>query len=220
MDDQYKSGEFDEYQEHDPGKEFFMNFPEDDTKDDIGKILEEQTTNKESAVKMVLIGVISIIVVILSFWGSFNLGKKLFTRMPPKQYLREYTYTAKKQTLSSNEIGIRKSNDKVVTAAKPAAKPVMNQPSVTQKRPDKTGSVASIAKGYCIVAGSFSSKSSAQKVSDKLKTSGFTSGVFENVVKGKTVYRVIIGQGMTRPAALAIQQKAKKIGYDTFLLNK
>ncbi|MFC1595675.1 SPOR domain-containing protein [Candidatus Margulisiibacteriota bacterium] len=204
----------------DPEHDFFSDFPEE-TKETINEILSEQNPKQSDAIKIISFGFLAFFIIGLSFWGSFKIGKKLFSNNTPKQYLREEAYISKKQAIANAQIEKSVTKPKAeILITKTVQQPVKK--AALKGSLSKTKAVKTVTSGpeYKVIAGSFSSEKSAAQISAKLNGKGFNAAISQTQVKGKSMYRVIIGQSLSREDAVALKKKAKQSGYDTFLLNQ
>ena len=215
-------------------EEFFQGFQEE-PEETINKILSGEAQPSNDRAKMVLATITSVIIIGLSFWGSFVIGKKLFSNNnagTPK-YIREEAFIPKTQIsepvqeinrIPAAEVSAALDNTpppqqvvpvQAVTPIKivpPAAK--VNNPGapVVTAKPSVPGE-------YKVIAGSFRSKELADKMAGVLRSKGYNPKVTAVNINNQGMFRVLVGDGLSRPDAQALKDKVKLSGYDVFLLN-
>ncbi|MFA5928816.1 MAG: SPOR domain-containing protein [Candidatus Margulisiibacteriota bacterium] len=112
----------------------------------------------------------------------------------------------------------------VATIAKKMAEKKLTPPVLIKKTSLETVSAKSTvvekAGNYLIVAGSFRSQNTAEKLIADLKKKGFAARLGQVSVNGQIMYRAIAGTTMSREDAAAIQERAKSNGYGAFIIRK
>jgi len=181
-----------------PDDDFFQSFM-DESREAIGDILSEESSPQSEPLKLAIMIGVSVIIVVFSFWGSFTLGKRLFNNNRSRRTLRSDILLPQAQQTVSPE----------------PTHPISDQPvqKVKQTRQTSLGTVA-------VVAGSFRYQASVQRMVKTLNAKGFQPDVQKIDIKGQPMYRVLIGTGLSREDAQALQATAKTHGYDTFLLQQ
>jgi len=206
---------------------FFEDF--DSNKKDsetINDVLSENSIQKTPFLKFIIIGILTIAVVVLAFWASFSLGKMMFSYK--KKHQLSNIYSARSNDNDENIlINDNKQKDNVekefiISPAKTTEKEkkIHQQESTPATKKVNTQKAPNTKNQYDVIAGSFIKENSAYKFATTLQKRGFKCIISEININNKTMYRVVIGQAKTFQEAQKIKHRAKKLGYDSFVLEK
>ena len=194
------------------------NAGEESLLDDRGLAKDIKKSEGGDIIKNFFVGVLLIGIVVGSFWISFLVGKKVL--VPPVKNLPAFEIPVPK-ALSQSELEnaepaleqepeikekelkpqpIAAKPKSVITAAKPVSIPVVSQ--------------SKGIKYYKVIAGAFTSSSSAAKLTSALKAKGFQSFV----KKLGSVFRVQAGAFDTKDKAATLVAKLKAKGFSPTII--
>ena len=95
--------------------EFFLNFPDEDSQETISRVIDDEFSSKKLPLKVIIISLLALMAVAVAFWGSFKLGKLLFSNNSVSQSAYNDVYsgkdsTEKEETVSDSQTIIPKDN--------------------------------------------------------------------------------------------------------------
>jgi cell division protein FtsN len=164
----------------------------------------------ESSKNIALILILTIII-IGSFWVSFQLGKKLLVpvKKMPKEKIEVTIPEAPPSVAHLQKL-------EKLSGLKSATKPTTPAPAVCATKPVVSNSTTKVVSGkyYKLQVGLFTYKSNAVNLTTKLTSCGLEA--FYRSVKGK--WRVQAGAYRKKSDALNAQKALKKKGYDSIII--
>jgi N-acetylmuramoyl-L-alanine amidase len=151
------------------------------------------------------------LVIIGSFWVSFNLGKKLL--VPVKKDIPKIEVAMPEPPVSIVDLQeLEKAAEK--EAAKKKAAVAKPKPKTARRTTYRRSYAAASGKYYKVQAGVFNSKSNALSLSKKLKTSGFETFIR----KLSSGWRVQAGAYRSKKWAQKLQRSLRAKGFDSVLV--
>ncbi|HTY12702.1 MAG TPA: SPOR domain-containing protein [Candidatus Omnitrophota bacterium] len=179
-----------------------------------------------------LLIVVLIAIIILSFWISFMIGRRMLS--PAKKLPTAYLLTEEAKSVLPPEITLEvegltfetapaERSHKAVKTVKPAPAKVAAAPKKVGKKrpvshkavsaaPVKTPAVSASGK-YAVQAGAFSRQSNAQALEKELKAKGFSA----SVRKVGKLFRVDAGRFASASAAKLLEQKLTASGFEAVI---
>ena len=184
--------------------------------DGIGDMLQDKSSSKSKWWKTPLLSILSILIIIVSFFLSFHLGKSLFlpkklqktfvpqtTKEPQFDKLaQEFTY--KEKNLSSPDLSV------AATKKTTSAKKMKEKPKV----PKKETNFSNI--NYKVIVGTFSAKKKASQIAKLLLDQGFSSYIW----KENNYWKVQIGSFKHKENAKALKKMAEASGHTATIISK
>jgi cell division protein FtsN len=124
----------------------------------------------------------------------------------------QQTRPAEGENSQAIEITSEKDPDKIEEAREPS----INEEIKLHRQPGKkegvkTGKLLKREPYYTIQVGAFENHSLAKKYSEKFSRAGYPTAISQAIVKGKTWYRVRIGNFKTRTDAVKEKKKLEKV---------
>lgn len=187
----------------------------------IGDILKSREP-KLGCLRVLVLSLVSLVVIGVTFWGSFLLGQKIFTPPVKENFLKRTAEqvpdflnpaTRKPVSLPLPSNPVTTSEPEKIFVRSTGLKP--HRPAVTAGtyQPARTAQVNKTI--YRVIAGSFTSKQNAQLAMQQLKEDGFDAFI---AAKG-TSYQVQIGAFSSKITAQRLLERALSFGYEAFLAN-
>jgi hypothetical protein len=224
-----------------------FNFDDFDEEQSVNTILNNQHDNNFGLIKNLLVILLIIAVGIAVFWGSFLLGKKVFSSS-----LSDSTAPQKDLILDEELADFAIPDDKIIyeiekieeqkevieqiekKQPKPEAKNIIVKkievPVVKKEEDQKeiiskpTKPIKKIVKTkktlFKVIAGSYSNLDNAQSLKKKLSGKGFGVYIATIEINKKTMYRVQIGAFDKMSQAKMMIKKVRATGYDAFYIQE
>lgn len=194
-----------------------LTFDDADDEQNINAILNDQQDSGSGLIKNLLIILVIIGLGIAVFWGSFLLGKKVFTSSIPQTQKQKQDLNLDQELMDFDMpdekviYEIEKSRQDA-TAKRVIKKQIRKAPS--QDQPTVKG------LKFKVIAGSYSNYDNAKTLQTRLKSSGFDVYTSKVLIKGQPMWRVQIGALDTFDQAKQLIQRAKKAGFDAFYIQE
>lgn len=220
-----------------------FNINDIDDARNINAILNDQHATRYGVIKNLIVILVIISIGIGVFWGSFLLGKKVFTSSIPQTKIVEQKMDTEEElvqfsmpeenilfqieSLEKQEKEEKEKLEKLAVVTKPAKVAKKPEPKsvpkiVKQEIKQAVKPQTKLKKQvmYKITAGSYSDYDNATALKKKLNSKGFDVYIAPVKVKGATMFRVQIGAFDTEDQAKMMIKRAKAKGIDAFYIQE